>query len=60
MVDSPMAAAQNALRFLPRWVRGLEREIVALLDDLNQLTLQACLGLRQTYGSGTDAHPPCS
>ena len=33
---------------------GLKLEIAALLDDLNQLTQQACPGLRQTYGIGTD------
>ena len=55
MVDSPNAAAKKALRFLARRVLGLEREIAALLDDLNQLTQQAYPGLRQTYGIGTDA-----
>ncbi len=32
----------------------LEQEIAELLDDLDQLTQQACPGLRQTYGIGTD------
>lgn len=54
MVDSPIAAAKKALRFLAWRVLGLEREIAALLADLNQLTHQACPGLRQTYGIGTD------
>ena len=54
MVDSPGTAAKKALRFLAQRVLGLEREIAALLDDLNQLTQQACPGLRQTYGIGTD------
>ena len=35
MVDSPGTAAKKALRFLAQRVLGLEREIAALLDDLN-------------------------
>ena len=54
MVDSPGTAAKKALCFLAQRVLGLEREIAGLLDDLNQLTQQACPGLRQTYGIGTD------
>ncbi len=54
LVDSPMAAAKKALRFLARRVLHLEQEIAELLDDLDQLTQQACPGLRQTYGIGTD------
>lgn len=54
MADSPIAATKTALSFLSRRVLGLEREISALLDDLNQLTQQACPGLWQTYGIGTD------
>ena len=54
LVDSPMAAAKKALRFLARRVLRLEREIAELLDDLDQRTQQACPGLRQTYGIGTD------
>ncbi|MFS6818302.1 transposase [Synechococcus lacustris Tous-12m] len=54
MVDSSGTAAKKALRFLAQRVLGLEREMAALLDDLNQLTQQACPGLRQTYGIGTD------
>ena len=50
MVDSPGTAGKKALRFLAQRVLGLEREIDALLDDLNQLTQQACPGLRQSYG----------
>jgi transposase len=54
LVDSPMAAAKKAQRFIARRVLRLEREIAELLDDLDQLTQQACPGLRQTYGIGTD------
>jgi transposase len=54
LVDSPIAAAKKALRFLARRVLRLEREIAELLDNLDQLTQQACPGLRQTYGIGTD------
>ena len=54
MVDSSGTAAKKALRFLAQRVLGLEREMAALLDDLNQLTQQACPGLRQTYGISTD------
>ncbi len=54
LVDSPMAAAKKALHFLARRVLHLEQEIAELLDDLDQLTQQACPGLRQTYGIGTD------
>ena len=35
LVDSPMAAAKKALRFLARRVLCIEREIVELLDDLD-------------------------
>jgi hypothetical protein len=56
LVDSPMAAAKKALRFLARRVLRLEREIAELLDDLDQLTQQACPGLWQNYG----VPPPCS
>jgi transposase len=54
MVDSPMAAAKKALGFLARRVVHLEEEIAELMDDLDQLTQQACPGLRQTYGIATD------
>ena len=52
--DSPMAVAKKALRFLARRVLRLEQEFAELLDDLDQLTQQACSGLRQTYGIDTD------
>jgi transposase len=52
--DVLMAAAKKALRFLARRVLRLDREIDELLNDLDQLTQQACPGLRQTYGIGTD------
>ena len=54
VVDSPVAAAKKALRFLARRVLRLEQEIAELLEDLDQLTEQACPGLRQTYGIAVD------
>lgn len=54
LVDSPMAAAKKALRFIARRLLRLEREIAELLDDLDKLSQQACPGLRKTYGIGTD------
>jgi prefoldin subunit 5 len=41
-----MAAAKKALGFLARRVVHLEEEIAELMDDLDQLTQQACPGLR--------------
>ena len=32
----------------------LEQEIAELLEELDQLTIQVCPGLRQTYGIGVD------
>ena len=40
---------QQALRYLARRVLQLEKEIAELLEDLDQLTQQACPGLRKTY-----------
>lgn len=54
VVVCPVAAAQKALRFLARRVLQLEEEIAELLQDLDQLTVQACPGLRQTYGIAVD------
>ena len=52
VVDCPVAAAKKALRFLARRVLRLEQEIAELLEDLDQLTIQVCPGLRLTYGIG--------
>ena len=49
MVDCPFAATKKALRYLARRVLQLEKEIAELLEDLDQLTQQACPGLRKTY-----------
>ena len=54
MVDCPIAAAKKALRYLARRVLQLEKEISELLEDLDQLTQQACPGLRKTYGIAVD------
>ena len=49
VVDYPFAAAKKALRYLARRVLQLEKEIAELLEDLDQLTQQACPGLHKTY-----------
>ena len=54
MVVCPFAAAKKALRYLARRVLHLEKEIDELLEDLDQLTQQACPGLRKTYGIAVD------
>jgi transposase len=54
VVDCPFAAAKKALRYLARRVLQLEKEIAELLEDLDQLTQQACPGLRKTYGIAVD------
>ena len=53
MDDCPFAAAKKALRYLARRVQ-LEKEIAELLEDLDQITQQACPGLRKTYGIAFD------
>ena len=53
-VDCPFAADKKALRYLARRVLQLEKEIAELLEDLDQLTQQACPGLRKTYGIAVD------
>jgi hypothetical protein len=62
LVDSPMAAAKKALRFLARRVPRLKREIAELLDDLDQLTQQACPALAsgRPTASAPMVPPPCS
>ncbi len=35
-------------------MQQLEKEIAELLEDLDQLTQQACPGLRKTYGIAVD------
>ena len=35
-------------------LQQLEKEIAELLEDLDQLTQQACPGLRKTYGIACD------
>ena len=57
MVDCPFAAAKKALLYLARRVLQLEKEIAELLQDLDQLTQQACPGLRKTYGIAVDGVP---
>ncbi len=54
VVKCPFAAAKKALRYLARRVLQLEKEIAELLEDLDQLTQQACPGLRKTYGIAVD------
>ena len=54
VVYCPFAAAKKALRYLARRVLQLEKEIAELLEDLDQLTQQACPGLRKTYGIAVD------
>ena len=54
VVKCPFAAAKKALRYLARRVLQLEKEIAELLEDLDQLTQQACPGLRKTYGLAVD------
>jgi len=54
VVDCPFAAAKKALRYLVRRVLQLEKEIDELLVDLDQLTQQACPGLRKPYGIAVD------
>ena len=39
---------------MARRVLQLEKEIAELLEDLDQLTQQACPGLRKTYGIAVD------
>ena len=55
VVDCPFAAANKALRYLARRVLQLEKEFAELLEDLDQLTQQACSGLRKTYGIAVDS-----
>ena len=47
-------AAKKAQRYLARRELQLKKEIAELLEDLDQLTQQACPGLRKTYGIAVD------
>ena len=53
-ISTPLAAAKMALRALARRIQQLDQELKETLAHLDQLTMQHCPELRNTYGIGVD------
>ena len=53
-ITTPLAAAKLTLRTLARRIQQLDQELKETVTQLDQLTMQLCPELRQTYGVGVD------